>query len=120
MPGFGGQDRTGGRARSSRLAPGPRLDPGALAVIAPSGGTEACPARAHRDPRRIRYFNTYLSYRGIAPAGGPPPGNPATAEPSNASNRVESISFAEAGDYLVICNVRPHFVDGMVATIKVR
>lgn len=65
-------------------------------------------------------FNTNLYYRGIAPAGGPPPGNPATAEPSNASNRVESISFAEAGDYLVICNVRPHFVDGMVATIKVR
>jgi hypothetical protein len=61
-----------------------------------------------------------LYYRGIAPAGGPPPGTPATADPSNASNRVESVSFAEPGDYLVICNVRPHFLDGMYATIRVR
>ena len=59
-------------------------------------------------------------YRGIAPAGGPPPGTPATANPSNASNRVESVSFAEPGDYLVICNVRPHFIDGMHAIVKVR
>ena len=65
-------------------------------------------------------FTPNLYYRGIAPAGGPPPGTPATANPSNASNRVESVSFADAGDYLVICNVRPHFVDGMHAIIKVR
>jgi plastocyanin len=61
-----------------------------------------------------------LFYRGIAPAGGPPPGTPATANPSNAVNRTESVSFPEAGDYLVICNVRPHFLDGMYAVIKVR
>ena len=60
-----------------------------------------------------------LYYRGIAPAGGPPPGTPATAEPSNASNRVASVSFAERGTYLVICNVRPHFLDGMKAWIVV-
>jgi plastocyanin len=59
-------------------------------------------------------------YVGIAPAGGPPPGTAATANPSNAGNRVESVSFAEPGDYLVICNVRPHFVDGMWAIVKVR
>jgi plastocyanin len=59
-------------------------------------------------------------YVGILPAGGPPPGTPATGNPSNAGNRVESVSFAEAGDYLVICNVRPHFVDGMWAIVKVR
>jgi plastocyanin len=64
--------------------------------------------------------NNNLMYRGIAPAGGPPPGTPATANPANGANRVESVSFAEPGDYLVICNVRPHFVDGMFATIKVR
>ena len=60
-----------------------------------------------------------LYYRGIVPAGGPPPGTPATAEPSNASNRVEPVSFAERGTYLVICNVRPHFLDGMKAWIVV-
>jgi plastocyanin len=65
-------------------------------------------------------YEQNLFYKGIAPAGGPPPGTPATANPANGGNRVESVSFAEAGDYLVICNVRPHFVDGMIATIKVR
>jgi hypothetical protein len=65
-------------------------------------------------------FNSNLYYRGIAPAGGPPPATPPTVEPSNASNRVESVSFSEPGDYLVICNVRSHFVDGMFATIRVR
>jgi plastocyanin len=64
--------------------------------------------------------NNNLYYRGIAPAGGPPPATPATANPSNAENRVESVSFMEAGDYLVICNVRPHFLDGMHAVIEVR
>jgi hypothetical protein len=60
-----------------------------------------------------------VHYRGLKPAGGPPPGFPVTTDPSNAANRVESVSFAEAGNYLVICNVRPHFLDGMWATIKV-
>lgn len=59
-------------------------------------------------------------YVGIRPAGGPPPGTLATANPSNASNRVESVSFPLAGDYLVICNVVPHYRDGMIATVKVR
>lgn len=57
-------------------------------------------------------------YQGILPAGGPL-GTPVTANPSNASNRVESVSFAEPGLYLVICNVRTHFVDGMYAYIRV-
>ncbi len=64
--------------------------------------------------------NNNLYYNGIVPAGGPPPSTPATANPANGGNRVESVSFAERGDYLVICNVRPHFVDGMHAIIKVR
>ncbi len=63
--------------------------------------------------------NNNLYYRGIAPAGGPL-GTPASANPANGVNRVESVSFAEPGDYLVICNVRPHFLDGMHAIIKVR
>lgn len=74
-------------------------------------------------PATTLFINFALSnalYVGIAPAGGPPPGTPATGNPSNAANRVESVSFAETGDYLVICNVRPHFVDGMWAIVKVR
>lgn len=64
-------------------------------------------------------FMPNLFYQGIAPAGGPPPGNPPTIEPSNASNRIESVSFPQKGRYLVICNVRPHFVDGMYAYVQV-
>jgi hypothetical protein len=59
--------------------------------------------------------NTY--YQGIQPVA--PPAAVAS-NPSSAANRVESVSFAEPGDYLVICNVRGHFLDGMYATIKVR
>ena len=64
-------------------------------------------------------FTPNLFYRGIAPAGGPPPSNPPTIEPSNASNRIESVSFPQKGKYLVICNVRPHFTDGMYAYVQV-
>jgi hypothetical protein len=60
-----------------------------------------------------------VHYLGIRTTGGPPPGIAATSDPSNSPNRVESVSFANAGSYLVICNVRPHFLDGMTATIKV-
>lgn len=60
-----------------------------------------------------------LYYNGILPAGGPPPGIAPTVNPSNASNRVESVSFNEPGTYLVICNVRGHFLDGMYAYVKV-
>ena len=74
-------------------------------------------------------------YLGIAPAGGPL-GTAATTDPSNAQNRAESVSFpvlegrsaagallsekAEPGVYLVICNFRAHFQDGMFAFIEVK
>ena len=61
-----------------------------------------------------------LYYRGILPAGGPPPGIPVTTNPSNAVNRLESVSFSKPGRYLVICNVAPHFRDGMWAIVDVR
>jgi hypothetical protein len=60
-----------------------------------------------------------VHYLGVRTTGGPPPGIPATSDPSNSPNRVESVSFANPGSYLVICNVRPHFLDGMWAMIKV-
>jgi hypothetical protein len=82
-------------------------------------------------------------YLGINPAGGPgntqaTPANPIVTGSdtrSNAQNRVESVSFpasehvvagevvsekAEPGTYLVICNVRGHFLDGMFAFVKVK
>jgi len=34
-------------------------------------------------------------------------------------NRVESVGFTTPGKYLVICNVRPHFQDGMIAWVNV-
>ncbi len=61
-----------------------------------------------------------LFYRGLKPAGGPPPGFPVTTDPSNASNRAESVAFAEAGTYPVICNVAQHFRDGMYAYVEVK
>ncbi len=60
-----------------------------------------------------------LYYEGILPAGGPPPGIPATVNPSNAVNRMEPVGFLQPGVYLVICNVRPHFDDGMWAFVRV-
>ena len=56
-----------------------------------------------------------LLYSGIHPLVAPP----ANSGLSNARNRVESVSFAEKGTYLVICNIRGHFRDGMYAIVKV-
>jgi hypothetical protein len=82
-------------------------------------------------------------YLGIDPAGGPgntpaTPANPIVTGSdtrSNAQNRLESVGFpaeegvgtnlvaspkAEPGIYLVICNVRGHFLDGMFAFVEVK
>jgi hypothetical protein len=76
-----------------------------------------------------------LFYAGINPGGGPL-ATPGTILPfSNSQNRVESVGFpdsegvgtngvaslkAESGVYLVVCNVRGHFLDGMYAFVKVK
>jgi plastocyanin len=73
-------------------------------------------------PRTNLFINHDLAnlyYLGINPAGGPPPATAATSEPSNASNRIESVVFSEPGTYLVICNVTPHFRNGMFAFVRV-
>src|SRR5262249_18993658 len=82
-------------------------------------------------------------YHGINPAGGNPPTQATPTNPiapssdtrSNARNRLESVGFpatqgvvggvvvspkAEPGTYLVICNVREHFNDGMFAFVEVK
>lgn len=66
--------------------------------------------------------STNRFYLGISPPDPPgePFGSPETINPSNARNRVESVSFAEPGTYLVICNVRQHFLNGMFAFVKVK
>jgi plastocyanin len=66
-----------------------------------------------------------LYYLGVNPGPNPPPNPlppgilPLPAGVSNAENRMESVSFSTPGTYLVICNVNPHFRDGMFAFIKV-
>jgi hypothetical protein len=57
-------------------------------------------------------------YRGLNPAGGPA-ATPVQADPSNVMNRREPVAFLEPGTYLVICNIRPHLLDGMYAFVKV-
>jgi len=80
-------------------------------------------------------------YFGINPAGGNPPTQATPANPivagsdtrSNAQNRVESVGFpanvgtgtppspiAKPGIYLVICNVREHFQQGMFGFVEVK
>jgi len=59
-----------------------------------------------------------LYFGGINPTTPTPPAG-SVIQPSAAVNRVESVSFSQPGTYLVICNVRGHFLDGMFAYIEV-
>jgi hypothetical protein len=100
-------------------------------VVVYKPGTE--PEDIDVPPAGTTFINdaTNRFYQGIDPAGGPL-GTPGTTNPSNAQNRLESVSFpasvgtgtppseqAEPGVYLVICNVRGHFLDGMFAFVRV-
>ena len=59
--------------------------------------------------------------KGIFP--GTPPAfadiTPANPTLSAAQNRTDSLAFSTPGRYLVICNVRGHFIDGMYAWVNV-
>jgi hypothetical protein len=70
-------------------------------------------------PANVAFLTDQIYYRGINPAGGPLATAPAN-NPDNDSNRREPVTFLEKGTYLVICNVRPHLLDGMYAYVKVR
>lgn len=69
-------------------------------------------------PAGIAFLADQIYYRGLNPAGGPL-GTPAAHNPDNGANRSEPVTFLERGTYLVICNVRPHLLDGMFAHVKV-
>jgi hypothetical protein len=67
---------------------------------------------------------TFVNYdvnvfaKGVNP-GTPPAFADASVNPSGVQNRTDSFGFSLPGRYLVICNVRGHFVDGMYAWINV-
>jgi hypothetical protein len=69
-------------------------------------------------PPGVAFLTDSIYYRGINPAGGPPQ-TPPTGVVSNAMNRSEPVAFLTPGTYLVICNVRPHLLDGMYAYARV-
>ena len=67
---------------------------------------------------------TFVNYDVNVFAKGVDPGTPptfanASVNPSGVMNRTDSFGFSLPGRYLVICNVRGHFIDGMYAWINV-
>lgn len=69
-------------------------------------------------PAAISFLADSIYYRGINPAGGPL-ATAVAGNPANGANRNETVAFLERGHYLVICNIRPHLLDGMHAVVKV-
>jgi hypothetical protein len=63
-------------------------------------------------------YNVGVFAKGVNP-GTPPAFADASVNPSGVMNRTDSFGFSLPGRYLVICNVRGHFVDGMYAWINV-
>ena len=63
-------------------------------------------------------YNVNVFAKGVNP-GTPPAFADASVNPSGVMNRTDSFGFSVPGRYLVICNVRGHFLDGMYAWINV-
>jgi hypothetical protein len=63
-------------------------------------------------------YNANVFARGVNP-GTPPAFADAEVNPSGVMNRTDSFGFSIPGRYLVICNVRGHFLDGMYAWVNV-
>jgi hypothetical protein len=74
--------------------------------------------------KNIPAAGTFVNYdvnvfaKGVNP-GTPPAFADASVNPSGVMNRTDSFGFSLPGRYLVICNVRGHFIDGMYAWINV-
>jgi hypothetical protein len=66
-------------------------------------------------------YDVNVFAKGVFPGTPPTFADAGQAVPplSGAQNRTDSFAFSTPGKYLVICNVRGHFVDGMYAWIKV-
>jgi len=86
-------------------------------------GTTVQEVQANIPPGAPLFINYDVNVfdKGVFP--GTPPGfadiSPADPRLSAAQNRNDSFAFQTPGRYLVICNVRPHFLDGMFAWINV-
>ena len=63
-------------------------------------------------------YDVHVFAKGVNP-GTPPTFADASVNPSGVMNRTDSFGFSQPGRYLVICNVRGHFLDGMYAWINV-
>jgi hypothetical protein len=63
-------------------------------------------------------YDVNVFAKGVNP-GTPPAFADAMVNPSGVMNRTDSFGFSTPGRYLVICNVRGHFVDGMYAWVNV-
>jgi len=74
-------------------------------------------------PPPVNLFMNYnlgtAYYVGINPRNANAGTPPAAATVFNGDNRVEAVTFSTPGTYLVVCNVTPHFNDGMYAYVKV-
>jgi len=62
-------------------------------------------------------FTIWSDYRGVDPRLLSPA--PPAAPNLLSQDRVEALSFATRGTYLVICAVNVHFADGMYGWVKV-
>ena len=63
--------------------------------------------------------NSNVFAKGINPGTPPTFADAAPFPLSGAQNRTDSFAFDQPGRYLVICNVRGHFLDGMYAWVNV-
>jgi hypothetical protein len=57
--------------------------------------------------------------KGVFPGNPPTFANAAPFPLSPTQNRTDTIAFSTPGKYLIICNVRGHFLDGMYAWVRV-
>jgi plastocyanin len=101
----------------------PGITPEAILAVAPPFIPGSPPINLF-----MNVLMTDLYYQGLNPAGGDAasagganPGTPLVNlfNRDNTGNRVEAVAFLQAGTYLVICNVNPHFRDGMWAWVTV-